>query len=261
MDYQPQLFQIQPLPIDFLHSLPEAAKTTIPSSHVSKRYGHIRSDEILGDLVGLGFEILNVKAGKSRFGAHIMNLRHPGISIKGDGVASDRKLELQFAVQNSHDGTTNYSAALQLRDQQTGEEFTLNNGWSTVRVRHNIHVAKGAPEATLRLGDAAPQVLTMLEALEVANVSQTELIQFASHAVKARWGERSPILETDLLEGLDEGCTVWKALCHIQAKILNGGIKTIRNSKTRRVRPPSERMRIQQAIWKIAESIALGREL
>jgi hypothetical protein len=161
MNYQPSLFPRTFGAINLEQELPLAAMQESPASHVSQRYGHISSREIAEELSSLGFSLVSSKSEKKTFGKHVLNLMHPGIELIGDGVAHDRDLALEFAVSNSHDGSSVYRASLQIHDLESGLRFTLANHWSEVKIRHNCNVAKEAPEATLRLGDHARGVASL----------------------------------------------------------------------------------------------------
>jgi hypothetical protein len=259
--YQPSLFA--PLaaasaPISCV--LPVAASQEAPAGHVSSRYGFIRTHEILAQLQGFGFKIESASGNQHRHGKHIVRLRHDAIHVPGVGVSENADLQLRFTVLNSHDGSSSYRVSLELYDQHTGALYSMCNTWSCIRVRHNNRIAVEAPEATIRLGDHAPRVGALINTLQCAPLNRRQLGEFVEAAVQARWGTRRVIDAARVLEQLREGMTAWRTLEIVQGALLNGNLLTLRGRTTRIVRSPTERLRIQQALWSIAEEMSLGED-
>jgi hypothetical protein len=258
MIMQQNLFPELPIPHlnDVYDRLSNAAKSNEPADFVSKRYGHIKTHEIIKKLLGMGF---TYQHGESRGGAHskhVAFLEHPSAAVEGEGLVITENWSMNVIVTNAHDGTAKYKATLGLIGED-GTQYALGGKWSSVEVRHNVHVAKEAPEATKRLVAEAPKAAAIIDILKGVTLSQKSSNTFAQYAARLRWGKKCPIDPVILLEGCKSN-VLFDILTFLQNEILEGGTKTLKGRKTLRYRRPAERIRIMREIWSKAEEIAEG---
>jgi hypothetical protein len=249
--HQHDLFPITKTP---LPSLPSAAMVDLPAKHLSKRYGMIKTKEIVQELVNRGFIIEIAFGNRSHYGKHVLQISHPKIDVETKNFLSDQdNLKTRVILVNSHDGSTNYIANLAIFDEN-GNQFIIGNPMTTARVRHNLHIAKEAPNATLALTDSVPKAAALLELFQNFIPTSQQIEDLVYNATKLRWS-KPPVDPMTLIDLLPNRSSLLEIITQLQAHLLNGGIKTIKQSKTRRLSRPAERVRIMRQLWALSENL------
>jgi hypothetical protein len=235
------------------------------SAHESRssRYAYIPTSDVLNGLRREGFQpFMACQArtrteGKQEFTKHMLRLRHQS-QINGDTAN-------EIILVNSHDGTSSYQMLAGCY------RFVCENGLicgETVedfRVRHSGNVVGNVIEGAFRVLDEFKQVDSSKEIMQGIALRPRQQETFARAALQLRYGpeENVPVEPQQLNQPRrmdDHGADLWRTFNRVQENILQGGLQG-RNANggrmtTRRVSGVSENIRLNRALWTLADEMA-----
>jgi hypothetical protein len=235
------------------------------SAHESRssRYAYIPTSDVLNGLRREGFQpFMACQArtrteGKQEFTKHMLRLRHQS-QINGDTAN-------EIILVNSHDGTSSYQMLAGCY------RFVCENGLicgETVedfRVRHSGNVVGNVIEGAFRVLDEFKQVDSSKEIMQGIALRPRQQETFARAALQLRYSpeENVPVEPQQLNQPRrmdDHGADLWRTFNRVQENILQGGLQG-RNANggrmtTRRVSGVSENIRLNRALWTLADEMA-----
>ncbi len=224
---QPNLF-----PQAFSLKLPDVVQNSHHAPHLSSRYGHINSADVLNALKLEGYAVTTVGTPKSKsiFGKHVMQLEHQ--QARGSGFTP------QVVIVNSHDGSTAYRLHIALLEHHSGQTVIVGSEWGRLRVMHTKKVVLEVVQATKLLAAESPKLALVVEAMKNRMLSVEYQRWYAELALRARFSDdKRPIGEDELLFSSGESLcpkSVWDTFQRCQKRLIAGGIK----SKTPGANPP-----------------------
>ena len=235
------------------------------SAHESRssRYAYIPTSDVLSGLRREGFQpFMACQArtrteGKQEYTKHMLRLRHQS-QINGDTAN-------EIILVNSHDGTSSYQMLAGCY------RFVCENGLisgETVedfRVRHSGNVVGNVIEGAFRVLDEFKLVDSSKETMQGIILKPRQQEVLASAALQLRYdpGENVPIEPQQLNQARrmdDRGADLWRTFNRVQENLMQGGLQG-RNanggrSTTRRVSSVSENIRLNRALWTLADEMA-----
>ena len=235
------------------------------SAHESRssRYAYIPTSDVLNGLRREGFQpFMACQArtrteGKQEYTKHMLRLRHQS-QINGDTAN-------EIILVNSHDGTSSYQMLAGCY------RFVCENGLisgETVedfRVRHSGNVVGNVIEGAFRVLDEFKLVDSSKETMQGIILKPRQQEVLASAALQLRYdpGENVPIEPQQLNQARrmdDRGADLWRTFNRVQENLMQGGLQG-RNanggrSTTRRVSSVSENIRLNRALWTLADEMA-----
>jgi hypothetical protein len=235
------------------------------SAHESRssRYAYIPTIEVVNGLRSEGFEpFMACQArtrveGKEAFTKHMLRFRHQD-QINGEEAN-------EIILVNSHDGTSSYQML-------TGcFRFVCHNGLicgethEDFRVRHSGNVVGNVIDGAYRVLNEFDHVDASKDSMKQIKLRPEHQQAFARAALQLRYEseENVPIESRQLNEARrfdDHGADLWHTFNRVQENLLRGGLSghnaNGRRTTTREVKGVSENIRLNRALWTLAEEMA-----
>ena len=234
-----------------------------PHDSRSARYAYIPTSDVVNGLRKEGFmpfmacQARSRIEGKAEFTKHLLRFRHEG-QINGDTAN-------EIILVNSHDGTSSYQMLAGCF------RFVCHNGLicgDTVedfRVRHSGDVLGNVIEGAYRIVDEFEQVEASKDLMQSVQLTIGQQNAFANAALQLRYDPEDNVpIEPQQLNRIrrtdDRGADLWRTFNRVQENLIQGGLQgTNRNGgrmTTRQVTGVSENVRLNRALWTLAEEMA-----
>lgn len=196
---------------------------------------------------------------KRGFAKHLLRFRqHDGFSKVGE-------VKPEIVLVNSHDGTSSYQLSSGLFRLACLNGMIVSDGEiDCVRVRHSGNVVNNVIEGTYKIVTETPKAIEHMELMRDLSLSPDEQYIFAKAAKGLRWDEEAVQVNSEELlrprRSADQGNTLWQTFNVLQEKILKGGV-SVRNLEThnaqraREVKSVTENVRLNKALWTLAEEM------
>lgn len=240
-----------------------------PEPHVSRsdRYAYIPTIDVLNGLRKEGFQPFAVVQsrcrleGKSEFTKHMIRMRQV------DTIAAPQANEI--ILLNSHDGTSSYQLLAGCF------RFVCQNGMVAGDILEDIRIGHRGKAEDIR-DDVIEGAFRVLKGFELVDESREVMQQtrlsweeqalFARSALMLRYDTedagKAPIQADQLLRAKrreDEGADLWATFNRVQENALKGGLRgrTANNHRTstRAVTGISQDIKLNQALWSLAEGM------
>lgn len=228
-----------------------------------ERYAFIPTLEVLNGLRAEGFQPFEVRQtkcrdeGKRDFTKHLIRLRH------ADAITSQGEVP-EIVLLNSHDGTSSYQLLAGLF------RFVCQNGLiagdicNDIRVRHSGRVVDDVIEGSYRVLDNIRLVQDRVEQYRAIDLAPEEQNAFAQSAALLRWDEDKVPVDAERILAVrrweDRKTDLWTTFNRAQENLLNGGLRgrttTGKRTTTRAVGGVNENVRLNKALWTLADSLA-----
>ncbi|MGA9778704.1 MAG: DUF932 domain-containing protein [Verrucomicrobiia bacterium] len=140
-----------------------------------------------------------------------------------------------------------------------------------VSIRHTGFEPSLVVDASLKVLDSLPQLTDAVESFRARRLTPAESKAFAESAILLRYDDlpTAPISAEKLLEprrNEDIGNNLWNTLNRVQEGVLRGGLKDYsrrkadgkRHPRTRAVAGLDENVRLNKALWHLAEALKLN---
>lgn len=241
------------------------------------RYGFIPTSQVLQGLRNEGFEV--VKAGQTRcrdegktaFTKHLLRLRHPDASrlvAVGDEIP-------EIVLVNSHDGTSSYQlSAGWFRLVCLNGLVVASSTIDDVKVRHSGNVVDNVIEGSCRVIENLKQIAPIVESYRGIQLDRREQHALATAAIELRWGSDpetgnslAPVTAEKLLAPrriADRNADLWTTFNVVQENLIKGGLAgknaTGRNTSTRAVAGVDANVRLNKALWTLAEALGTHKQ-
>lgn len=234
-----------------------------------ERYAFIPTINVLEGLRNEGFLPYEVRQtrcrdlGKREFTKHLVRLRH--VDAKGNGAEVP-----EIVLVNSHDGTSSYQLIAGVFRLICSNGLIAGDICDDIRIRHSGNVISDVIEGSYRVLDNIKQVEGRIDTYKSINLLPAEQQAFADAAARLRWDEDdngnldAPIRSTSQLllphRYDDRKNDLWTTFNVAQENLVRGGIsgrsKTGRRTRTREVGGVNENVKLNRALWTLADQLA-----
>lgn len=229
----------------------------------SRRYTYIPTIDIVQGLRREGFEpFMACQArtrteGKEDFTKHLLRFRHAG---QINGAEAN-----EVILVNSHDGTSSYQMLAGCY------RFVCQNGLicgetvEDLRVRHSGDVVGNVIEGAFRVLDEFALVDQSKDVMKQITLRPEQQQAFTRAALQLRYDpdEHAPIEPAQLNQSRrfdDRGPDLWRTFNRVQENLVQGGLQgqsaNGRRTTTRQITGVSENVRLNRALWTLAEEMA-----
>jgi hypothetical protein len=235
-----------------------------PHGSRSERYAYIPTIDVLNGLRKEGFEpfaVVQSKCrleGKSEFTKHMIRMRHANTIMAPQAN--------EIILLNSHDGTSSYQMLAGCF------RFVCQNGMiagdilEDIRIGHRGDVMGNVIEGAYTVLQGFDLVDESREVMQQTRLNYEEQAVFARSALMLRYdiedAGKAPIQADQLLRPHrreDTGTDLWTTFNVVQENALKGGLRgrTANNHRTttRAVTGISQDMKLNQALWALAEGM------
>ena len=269
--------QFAPLTIDQVRRRAPSAFATEAHSSRSSRYTYIPTSSVIEGMMQAGFQPMLAKQGSSRiegkaeYTKHMVRFRHKTIS--GQMQVGDTLPEIVLI--NSHDGTSAYKLLAGLFRLACENGLMVASGTlAEMTVPHKGNVRAAVVDGSHRILEAAPKALAQVGAWQGVELAPAEQSIFAAAAHVLRFGDaegnvETPITPQQLLSGrrsADDGADLWRTMNRVQENVIRGGLRARATRQpgqrvgrvvtTREVRNIDQDVRLNRALWVLAENMA-----
>jgi hypothetical protein len=282
-----------PLTLDELrHYAPSAFATSAHESR-SDRYTYIPTSDVIDGLMREGFQPFKATQsrcripGKTEFTKHMIRFRHPdsfnAIQKVGDSVP-------EVVLVNSHDGTSAYKLSAGLFRLVCSNGLMVSD--STVQmlsIMHKGNIVDQVIEGSFEIVGQSEKALARADGWNQLQLTAGEQNAFADAARELRFADaegdiKTPITAAQLLRPrrLEDAPAptdwrmppaplpdLWHTLNVVQENVMRGGLhgmqqtidertgrKTARRVTTREVRGIDQDVKLNRALWMLAERMA-----
>lgn len=234
-----------------------------PHGSRSARYAYIPTGDIVNGLRGEGFmpfmacQAKSRIEGKTEFTKHMLRFRYEG-HINGETAN-------EIILVNSHDGTSSYQMLAGCFRFVCQNGLICGDTVEDLRVRHSGDVLGNVIEGAYRIVSEFEQVDAAKELMQGIELKPRQQNAFANAALQLRYDpeENVPILAHQLNQPRrsdDRGNDLWRTFNRVQENILQGGLQGVNRNggkvTTRKVTGLSETVRLNRALWTLAEEMA-----
>ncbi len=257
---------------DDLNRLAPAIFATHPEPGVSDKYGFVPTIDVVDGLRAEGW--YPVKAAQTRtqdpdsavYARHLIRFRRCNDPIQvGDSVA-------ELVLTNSHNRTAAYSLDAGLFRLICSNGLVVStNELGSIRVRHGKQIVDEVIEASYEIIEHVPRLSEKVETFQAIHLEPQERLAMAESAMVMRYGEtweaKSPIPASALLTprrasepGRESAGNLWQTYNTVQENLFQGGLRGVsrnrRRLRTRPIRNVTEDVRLNKALWVLAERMA-----
>lgn len=271
----------QPLTIDQIGQYAPSALATAAHESRSSRYTYIPTINVIEGMMRAGFQPFSASQsrsrveGKNEFTKHMIRFRHQDVTAAlavGDVIP-------EVILVNSHDGTSAYkliagmfrlvcSNGLMVADQTTGSISVMHKGDIIAEViEASNEIVNNSQKALSAAGEWSHLQLTSGEQSAFAEAAHS--LRFADAEGKVS----TPITAAQLLQPRrpdDQGGDLWKTFNRVQENVIKGDLHARTRShydennrfvpgrrvSTRRVTGIDQDVKLNRALWALAERMA-----
>ncbi len=193
---------------------------------------------------------------------HTIRFRHQGLTHAFDNIGDSVP---EILITNSHDRSAAYQVHAALFRLVCLNGLVVGDGtFNHVSIVHKNFDPKDVIEASYTVIDEVPQIAAQVDAMQTTHLTREEQEVFAEAAIGLRWDEKAhkPIPAADLLQhrrSRDAETDLWSTYNRIQENLLRGGLRgrnaAGRRSRTRAIKGVHEDLRLNKALWSLAEKM------
>lgn len=263
---------------DEIRKVAPSAFATQAYERMSQRYAFIPTFNVIEQMRSTGLVPVNASQsvarieGKREFAKHRIrfmreaDLRHFG---QGGFYRSDEQPEIPMVdLVNGHDGSSAYVLDAGIFVVRCANGLVVcSSSLGSIRVRHSGNVVDDVLEGTYSIINEFPGVIERIGEMKAITLQQPQQQAFANAAALLKWtpDEKTgalPVNSTELLRARrrdEQTPTLWNTFNVVQENLLKGGVvgrsTSGRRTRTRAVGSVSEDVRLNRALWVLAESM------
>jgi len=234
------------------------------SAHSSRgeKYTFIPTIKVIDALRKEGFQPFEVRQTKVRSAhrrdhtKHMVRLRHASSLITNDEVP-------EIVLVNSHDGTSSYQLLSGVFRFVCSNGLIAGDVFSDIRVRHHGNVVDNVIEGATRVLENTEEIMARIDTYKAITLSESESEVFANAALQLRWDGKAPVTTEGILQPFryqDAKPDLWTTFNRVQENMIKGGVPgrtaTGRRMSTRGVKGVNENVRLNRALWTLADQFA-----
>lgn len=242
----------------------------------SSRYAYIPTINVIEGMQKAGFLPFSATQSKTRDAArkehtkHMIRFRHESATFAlavGDSLS-------EVILINSHDGTSAYKLMAGIFRLVCSNGLIISDTMQdSISIRHSGNVIDAVIEGSTRIVQNAPKMLSAVNQWTNLQLTDGEQNAFAEAARIIRFSDAegnvdTPITAAQLLaprRNDDRGNDLWKTMNRVQENVIRGGLRTRhdeqgnrldRRVSTRAVKGIDQDVKLNRALWSLAEKMA-----
>lgn len=241
-----------------------------PAKHMSDRYGHVQTSELLDFFAEREFSVVDAQQDNPRRRdpntvAHLLQLQ-PNWSLNnapvkvGDGAP-------RILLRNSHNGRTKLRLNVGFYRFVCANGLVVGNEMAEMSVSHRANVKSLLDQFLADFNEGASRHLQSIEQWMELEISKRAEQEFARKAAILRFGEEGDkryetgaLLEAHRTE--DEGRTLWQVFNRVQENAVARSIQGLnadgRPIHSRPLTGIASRTEFNKQLWALADEVALA---
>jgi len=253
-----------PLSDDAIWTHAPSIMASAPRESVSDRYTFISTRDVLDGLRTNGFQPFEVRQTRVRDASrrdttkHLLRLRHRDHINAGYGVDVP-----EIILVNSHDGSSAYQLMAGFFRLVCSNGLIAGTLTNDIHIRHSGTVVDDVIEGSYKVLDDTTRLADRIEDYKSITLLPGEQLALANAAARVRWGEDVPVAAGNLLaihRWEDDRRDLWTTFNRIQENVVRGGVRgrssTGRRTTTRSITGVTENVRVNRALWTLADEMA-----
>ena len=257
----------QPLTNEQLHRIAPSVFATRPYHGMSEKYAFIPTIQVVDRMRAEGFAPVYAAQsgtrveGKGEFTRHMIRFRD--VRQGGPITRTLGQVFAELVLTNSHDGASIYQL-----DAGLYRLICMNGAVAAdsvvpgIKVRHTGN-ADTVIDASFEVIDQTPKLIDSVASWQRLQLSAPQANAFATAALQLRYDRNAPITPAQVLQVRrheDAPNTLWNIYNRAQETLTQGGVRgfnpeTQRRLTTRRVDGISENIKLNKALWTLAEEM------
>jgi hypothetical protein len=210
--------------------------------------------------------------GKKFFTKHVIRFRPTNMTLAQVGDTT-----VEAILVNSHDGTSCYELSLGAMRLACLNGMMVSEGLQeAVRIRHTGSIIQSVVLATQAMIENAPKVVEAIKNWKAITLKPEEALILAEEAHSLRFADSpvatqiAPASLLQLRRGADNGTDLWSTFNRVQENVMEGGLRTFRTrqnteegvviparrSRTQPIKGIAENIKLNRALWSLAEKMA-----
>lgn len=229
----------------------------------SERYTYVPTIDVLSGLRKEGFQPFMVAQGRTRvpgkadFTKHMLRLRHAG-----DISAQEAN---EIILINSHDGTSSYQMLAGVFRFVCCNGMVCGDTIEDIRIKHSGDIVHNVISGAFDVLDGFGLIREVTSEMKQLTLSRPEQVVFAEAALSIKYDEQedAPFDSAELLRTRradDRDPSLWTTFNKIQENVIRGGIAgrnaNNRRTRTREVTAIDNNVKLNRALWTLAEKMA-----
>ena len=230
----------------------------------SERYTYVPTIDVLSGLRKEGFQPFMVAQGRTRvpgkadFTKHMLRLRHAG-----DISASEAN---EIILINSHDGTSSYQMLAGVFRFVCCNGMVCGETIEDIRIKHSGDIVHNVISGAFDVLDGFGIIREVTADMKQLTLTRPEQVVFAEAALSIKHDDEdttAPFDATALLStrrAEDRDPSLWTTFNKIQENVVRGGIAgrnaNGRRTRTREVTAIDNNVKLNRALWTLAEKMA-----
>jgi len=252
-----------PLSFDAIRAVAPSVFADEKHDSRSDRYTYIPTSQILEGLRKEGFEPFYAAQTRTRdegnkeHTKHLLRLRHASqISAKEAN---------EIVLLNSHNGSSSYQMLSGVYRFVCANGLVCGDTFEDIRVPHKGDILGRVIEGAYQVLDTFEQVNEHMAEMKAITLNHEEAESMAGVALALKYDDPikpAPITESQLLRprrAADAGTDLWTLFNVTQENLVRGGLSgraaTGKRTTTREVGGVTQSVKLNQALWKLAEAI------
>ena len=252
---------------DELHRIAPSIFAAEKHESRSARYAYVPTADLLDGMRDNGFFPVKVThpmcrtEDKKNFGKHLIRFR------REDQLQSNEAREIILV--NSHDGSSSFQLMAGVFRLVCSNGLIVGKNDTEIRIPHSGRAIDNVIEGSFRVINEFDQVTESIETMKSIVLPEPLQIAFAEAAMEIRFddAENSGVKPSQLLRPhrlADKGADLWTTFNVIQENAIRGGLRTLKRDErnqiqrgsTREIKGIDQNVKINKALWIIAEAIA-----
>jgi len=241
------------------------------ATDVSSRYSFVPTSRVVNGLRDAGWIPVNAREQRvilddnRGFQKHLLKFhRMDDLPITELG-----NTRLELSLVNSHDRSSGFQIYAGMFRLACLNGMMVSDGiCERISVRHTGLAIDEVVTASLDIAERAPQIRDAARSMRARPLTPIEQLAFAQSALLLKYDDvsESPIPAESLLRAKrysDNGTDLWNTFNTVQENLIQGGIRgrTVATGKrmtTRAVKSINEDVRLNRALWHLAEALKEG---
>jgi len=229
----------------------------------SDRYAFVPTVDVLQGLRKEGFQPFMVGQSRTRiadkreFTKHMIRLRHASQINAGEAN--------EIILINSHDGTSSYQMLAGMFRFVCMNGLVCGDTFNDIRIRHKGNIVDDVIEGAFTVVDGFKAIADRRDQMTGVKLLGSEQTAFAEAALTLKYDDETPapITARDILRPRrweDNEQDLWSTFNRVQENMIKGGIRgrnaNGRRTSTREVNGIDQNVKINRALWTLAERMA-----
>lgn len=260
----------QPRPVLSLDQVARMAPSVVaqaPAASVSERYEFIPTTNVLSILGQEGWMPVQARQSRAKTAEGKDFVRHE-VRLQNERLGRIDDSLPELVLTNSHNGTAAFNLMAGLyRLVCSNGMVAFSPEFGSYKIKHVGFKAEQVLEASYSVIADMPRIAESVGGMQEVKLNRDEQLAFATSALTMRYEDgKSPLMADQLLltrRVEDREANLWTTFNSVQENLIKGGLRGVttnergqqRRARTRAITSVTEDVRLNRALWMLAEEM------